>query len=72
MKRYLLFGGYSYYAAGGWYDFMGSFDSLGEALRSQQWPEENYQYVDAPWRHVIDSHTGAMVADESRKELEKD
>lgn len=46
MKRFLLFGGDKYYACGGWADFLGSFDSVEEALAQ---PKQE-------WRHVIDTH----------------
>lgn len=32
MRRYLLFAGCSYYAAGGWLDFIHDFDSAADAI----------------------------------------
>ena len=56
MKRYLLFGGSSYYPAGGWKDFLGSYDSELECLRALLSGERT------DWYHVIDSTTGEAVA----------
>jgi hypothetical protein len=70
MKRYLLFGDLQYYAAGGWADFRGSFDTIAEAeaaaaaLEDETLPKRtNYEQYPIEWWHVIDSETGKMVAD---------
>ena len=55
MKRYALFAGDTYYPAGGWGDFEGSFDT----------PEQAKQAAEAlghgDWWHVIDLQTGEFV-----------
>ena len=52
MKRYLVFAGSTYYPAGGWNDFCGSFDSELDAL----------DYIarkdsDCEWWHIVDTTT---------------
>jgi hypothetical protein len=51
MKRYLLFCGHNYYPHGGWDDFIGSYDTLEEALED----------ITAEWYHVIDGTNGQRV-----------
>lgn len=55
MKRFLLFRGQTYYAAGGWNDFKGSFDTLEEAKATPK-----VEYCD-DWEHVIDTVSGNIV-----------
>lgn len=58
LKRYLVFSGDVYYAAGGWSDFKGSFDLIAEAREhagAETWS--------GSWSQVIDSHTGKEIAD---------
>lgn len=57
MKRFFLFSGYTYYPAGGWKDFGGSFDTKEESVAAA---DEIHG-----WRQVVDSQTGEMVLDES-------
>lgn len=57
MKRYLLFGGSVFYAAGGWRDFIGSFDSITDAISKVA----NSDPDDLEWYHVIDSEAGSIV-----------
>lgn len=45
MKPYLLFAGDNYYPGGGWGDYIGSADSLEEALALLP--------ADADWHHVV-------------------
>lgn len=56
MKRYLLFYGETYYPAGGWGDFRGSFDTLREATDAFGAPADNY------WAHVVDTVTNDVWA----------
>lgn len=55
VKRYLLFGGDTYYPFGGWEDFFDSYDTIEEARkharRKPRWD----------WWHVVDSQTGKIV-----------
>jgi hypothetical protein len=58
MQRFLLFSGYTYYAAGGWLDFKSSFTNLGDAK------DEAAKVLDAgieDWAHVVDTVTGIIV-----------
>jgi hypothetical protein len=57
MKRFALFAGSSFYAAGGWGDFKGSFDTEDEALAAVVSVMES-----ADWFHVIDTETQKVVA----------
>jgi hypothetical protein len=49
LKRYLLFCGDDYYPAGGWDDFVGSFDTKDEA------DDAAAQLADANWHQIIDA-----------------
>lgn len=55
MKRYLLFAGDTYYPGGGWTDFIGSFDSIDDAIAATG-------HVQHDWWHVVDATTGKEVA----------
>jgi len=58
LRQFLLFAGANYYPAGGWDDYIDSFDSV----------EDAKAHVDAQasmrfdWWHVIDMTTGEEVA----------
>ncbi len=54
MKRYLLFCFYNYYPAGGWEDFVGSFDTVAKAKKARD-------YRDGEYYHIVDSTTGKIV-----------
>ena len=51
MKRYLLFAGDKMYPAGGWNDFIGSYDTQAEAVKMI---EENTIGL-YEWHHIIDT-----------------
>jgi hypothetical protein len=55
MKRYMLFAGDDYYPAGGWDDFIGSFDSVEDAMAS--FPRDRYD-----WWHIVDATIGQEVS----------
>ncbi len=55
-RRFLLFAFDQYYPHGGWSDFEGSFDTLGEAKESPLGKR-----MDA--REIVDSETGTVVCD---------
>ena len=60
MKRYLVFGGESYYARGGWNDFLVSFDELHQAKSFiSAWKAEDRRTHE--WAHIIDSHNWGIV-----------
>ena len=61
MKRYLLFAGEDYYPSGGAYDFVGSFDSIDEAVNALNYKE----YRDC-WANVFDLTTEKIVKHHSR------
>jgi len=58
MKQFLLFAGDNFYPAGGWKDFVASYDSAGAAFKKG---ESKKAKRDADWFHVIDSETGRQV-----------
>lgn len=62
MKRYLAFGGDQYYPGGGWDDFVGDFDSKGEAIEAAK--------KGNGWWHVIDRDTKKQ-ADETILEIDQ-
>lgn len=59
MKRYWLFAGDSYYAAGGMTDFVKSFDSPEKAKQRAE-KELNSEYP-PDWWQIFDSKIGKMV-----------
>lgn len=54
MKRYLLFAGDTYYPNGGWYDYLGSFDTTEDCLR---------HIAGTPWDwwHIYDTKEQLIV-----------
>jgi len=62
LKRYLVFAYDNYYPAGGWGDFMGSFDTIEEAITKLE--KHYYDNCD-----VIDTTTGDYVEDDRLKYL---
>ena len=54
LGRFLLFGGVEYYAKGGFYDCLRSFDSLGDATSFAK-SEEVKAIESLDWWHVFDS-----------------
>lgn len=62
-KRYALFYGDTFYPAGGWDDFEGSFDTVVEAEATL--PEGDYAY---DWYQVVDLTTGTLAVRGSRHE----
>lgn len=53
-KRYLVFAGDSYYTAGGWDDFHGSYNTLQEAKTAAR-DAEKTRY---DWTQIVDIATG--------------
>ena len=59
MKRFLLFGYDHYYPCGGWEDFIGDFDTLGEAkdginvFRRLGYIRDDYEVVDSDQKRVV-------------------
>jgi hypothetical protein len=55
MRRYLLFGGDTYYPIGGWDDYQGSYNDIYEAAdaaeKARAWD----------WYHIVDSTDGQIV-----------
>ena len=65
MKRYLVFGGETYYPSGGWQDLIGSFAERGEAITFARTCVHAYD-----WIHVVDLETEAEIANSQwEKEL---
>ena len=59
MKRFLLFGGITYYPSGGWFDFQDGYDTLKEAIAAAK-----QKFKDAPdyeWWHVYDTVIDEVV-----------
>lgn len=59
IKRYALFHGDNYYAGGGWYDFVGVFDSVDEAKAGLD--PDNTESPSGGWAHIVDLLTMEMV-----------
>jgi hypothetical protein len=58
-KRFLLFGGNTYYPLGGWYDIYKGYDTLKEAVA-----DAKQTFRDTPdyeWWHVYDKVTDEVV-----------
>lgn len=62
LKRFLLFAGATYYASGGWKDFVGSFDTQTEAEAAMR-AEGAQRGIEERWAHVVDIETAERVAD---------
>lgn len=60
MNQFLLFAGASYYASGGWDDFVDSFDNVEEARDYVEVAAKERPH-DYDWHHIVDSNTGEMV-----------
>lgn len=63
MKRYLLFAGSTYYASGGWNDFVEDFDTYEEAWAhyheaNKEHAEQGRTYPRYDWGHAVDSTNG--------------
>jgi len=54
MKRFLVFTGDEHYPNGGWDDFVGSFDTLAEAM-------DRLILKRADWGQIVDSQTGDII-----------
>ena len=65
-KRYWLFGGECYYAAGGWHDRRGMYNTIAEAVaegkrqQTAEWCHGPFSVFE--WWHVVDIATGDIVA----------
>lgn len=65
-KRYWLFAGDEHYAAGGWHDRRGQYDTIAEAVaegkrqRAFAWSERLQDVYE--WWHVVDVTSGEIVA----------
>lgn len=65
MRRFWLFGGDFYYAAGGMHDFRGSFDTVEDAMKYvlvNPMRRTHPQYGPAEWWHVFDSDSKSIAA----------
>jgi len=72
MKRYLIFGGSSYYPSGGFADLIGDADTLDEAIATaadleKRFPQCSFGGVE--WWHVIDTQTRECVRESEEKPL---
>lgn len=64
MKRFLLFGFPHYYPAGGWNDFIASFDEYRDAEKELIRRFDAEQFKDDDWiggGHIIDGTTGERI-----------
>lgn len=61
-RRYVLLGGSSYYAAGGFNDFISSFDTLEEAQNEAIRLEELKRMDSIDWWHIWDCENNSIVA----------
>ena len=58
MKRFLLFSGDDYYPRPAWRDFVGSFDTVQEALEHNARRDNGLD-----WYQVVDTQTQAIVSE---------
>jgi hypothetical protein len=63
IKPFALFVGDEFYPAGGWYDFVGFFETKEQAVEAAAEPAEDC--VSGWWFNVADLRTGKIVVDES-------
>lgn len=61
-RRYLLFSGSIDYREGGWYDFVGSYDSVEEALTTLH---KTVPLGLRGWWHIVDTETQETVKESS-------
>ena len=54
--KYIIFSGDMYYPSGGWYDFVGTVDTLDEAKKVYE-KKKKLAY----WVHVVDMESGKIV-----------
>jgi hypothetical protein len=70
VKRYLLFAGGCYYPEGGWGDYRGDFDSLGDAhsaaVRVCRKGYDKFDWNTSFWWHVVDAETRELVPGSKR------
>jgi hypothetical protein len=67
LRRFILLGGDTYYAAGGFNDFISSFDSLDDAVAEARL-RESFRSIDSfDWWHVWDCVTNSVVAKSERQ-----
>ena len=61
-KPYWLFGGEAYYSTGGLWDFLGVYESLGDAEAATQKPHSVFgRDIKVEWYHIVDSRTWEVV-----------
>lgn len=58
LNRYLVFRGADYYPAGGWDDFVGSYEFIFEARAAVDADKQD-------WSHIVDKATGRPIADDA-------
>lgn len=58
MRRYLLFGGPTYYSTGGLHDLLGDYDDVEAA---EEYAEQRQQAGDIDWWHVWDCDEESVV-----------
>lgn len=63
---FLLFGGRTYYADGGWNDYQGSFETAEQAIIEGKslMKQMEHDVFDVEWFHVVDFETGDIVLHE--------
>lgn len=67
MKRYLIFAGNDYEAAGGWDDFIDSFDVLDLAIQHARRSMYKHKRGGNDWVHIVDTQTGKVCHRLSRR-----
>lgn len=65
MKRYLVFGGDTYYPSGGWNDYIGEFDKSDEACGFCYGFIRN---TSGRWVHMVDTKHMEMILVDKEKE----
>lgn len=67
MKRYLIFGGQSFYPFGGFADLVGDADTVDEAIAAAAALEQ--ATISIEWWHIIDMETRECVRESDEKPL---
>lgn len=60
MKRFVIFSGDEYYPRGGWEDFVGSTDTLSEAMDHEA-EGRDPRRINGYWSHIVDMETQTIV-----------
>lgn len=66
MKKFILFGGSTFYPCGGWEDYINSFAELGEAIFEARKQMKNDGFT--TWAHIVCLDTNDIVWDSDKQQ----